>query len=97
MCMVLLLFEKAALFQKLKNSQNRLKFGRKNNKLGSKRISHFYEIDCDEIRYFHEGCGLKITDLNDDMRQYLLGCDTFRVLQRQNLNIPGSDRLGAGN
>ena len=24
-------------------------------------ISHFHRIDCDEIWYYHEGCGLKIT------------------------------------
>lgn len=29
--------------------------------LDAGEISHFHEIDCDEIWYFHEGCGMKIT------------------------------------
>ncbi len=28
-------------------------------------ISHFHRIDCDEIWYFHEGCGMEITTLID--------------------------------
>lgn len=28
-------------------------------------ISHFHQIDCDEIWYFHEGCGMKVTMLTD--------------------------------
>ena len=28
-------------------------------------ISHFHQIDCDEIWYHHEGCGLKITMIID--------------------------------
>ncbi len=28
-------------------------------------ISHFHRIDCDELWYHHEGCGLKITVLHD--------------------------------
>ncbi len=28
-------------------------------------ISHFHQIDCDEIWYHHEGCGLKITLIID--------------------------------
>ena len=28
-------------------------------------ISHFHVIDCDEIWYFHEGCGMKITMINE--------------------------------
>ena len=29
-------------------------------------VSQFHEIDCDEIWYFHEGCGMKITILTPD-------------------------------
>lgn len=37
-------------------------------------ISHFHQIDCDELWYFHEGCGLKITVLEDGRKQeYFLG------------------------
>lgn len=28
-------------------------------------LSHFHQIDCDEIWYYHEGCGMKITVLLD--------------------------------
>lgn len=39
-------------------------------------ISHFHQIDCDEIWYFHEGCGMKITVLADgEKKEYLLGND----------------------
>ena len=39
-------------------------------------ISHFHEIDCDEIWYYHEGCGIRITMLADNgIERYLLGCN----------------------
>ena len=39
-------------------------------------LSHFHQIDCEEIWYYHEGCGMKITVLSDNvMKQYLLGPD----------------------
>lgn len=42
--------------------------------LDGEEISHFHQIDCDEIWYYHEGCGMKITVLyNNVMREYLLG------------------------
>lgn len=31
--------------------------------LDGAELSHFHQIDCDEIWYFHEGCGLRITVL----------------------------------
>lgn len=40
-------------------------------------ISHFHQIDCDEIWYYHEGCGLRITVLmNGEKEELLLGPDT---------------------
>ena len=40
-------------------------------------VSHFHQIDCDEIWYYHEGCGMKITVLYDgEKKEYLLGPDT---------------------
>lgn len=38
-------------------------------------ISHFHVIDCDEIWYFHEGCGMKITmiDTNGKVASVSLG------------------------
>lgn len=34
--------------------------------LDSGEVSQFHQIDCDEIWYFHEGCGMKITILSQD-------------------------------
>ena len=37
-------------------------------------ISHFHQIDCDEIWYHHEGCALKITVLlGGEMSEEILG------------------------
>ena len=37
-------------------------------------ISHFHQIDCDELWYIHEGCGLKITSIEDGkLKEYYLG------------------------
>ncbi len=42
--------------------------------LRSGEISHFHQIDCDEIWYYHEGCGMRITVITDASRhEYLLG------------------------
>ena len=42
--------------------------------LAGKDVSHFHKIDCDEIWYFHEGCGLKIFVLqNGKLEEFLLG------------------------
>lgn len=42
--------------------------------LDSGEISHFHVIDCDEIWYYHEGCGMRITVLKDGQRkEHLLG------------------------
>lgn len=34
--------------------------------LGKEDISHFHVIDCDEIWYFHEGCGVELWLLNPE-------------------------------
>ncbi len=36
------------------------------------QISHLHRIDCDEVWYYHEGCGLKITVLRDGQKSTLL-------------------------
>ena len=42
--------------------------------LEADEVSHFHQIDCEEIWYFHEGCGMKITVITDDgMEEYILG------------------------
>ncbi|MCR5097164.1 MAG: cupin domain-containing protein [Erysipelotrichaceae bacterium] len=37
--------------------------------LDKDEISHFHQIDCDEIWYYHEGCGMKISVLKDGKRK----------------------------
>ena len=32
-------------------------------------VSQFHQIDCDEIWYFHEGCGMKITIVDPDGKE----------------------------
>ena len=47
--------------------------------LDSGEISHFHVIDCDEIWYFHEGCGMKITVLTESGKEaFLLGMNADR-------------------
>ncbi|MBO4383869.1 MAG: cupin domain-containing protein [Clostridia bacterium] len=42
--------------------------------LGKGGVSRLHEIDCDEIWYYHEGCGMKITALDkDEKKVFLLG------------------------
>ncbi len=37
-------------------------------------ISHFHQIDCDEIWYHHEGCGLKITMIIEEkVSEHIIG------------------------
>mgnify|MGYP002623799667 CR=1 FL=1 len=39
-------------------------------------ISHFHQLDCDEIWYYHAGCGMKIIVLRDGRaEEFLLGID----------------------
>ena len=39
-------------------------------------ISHFHQIDCDEIWYHHEGCSLKITMINEGkLSEQILGSE----------------------
>ncbi|MBQ7470435.1 MAG: cupin domain-containing protein [Pseudobutyrivibrio sp.] len=60
-------------------------------------ISHFHQIDCDEIWYFHEGCGMKVTMLTDEGKQeFLLGNDVEKG-QRAMVLIPKGAIFGAEN
>lgn len=44
--------------------------------LDGEEVSHFHQIDCDELWYYHEGGGLKITMLlQGELRTMLLGRD----------------------
>ena len=45
--------------------------------LDAGEVSHFHRIDCDELWYFHEGCGLIITVLDESGPERIaLGNDT---------------------
>ena len=60
-------------------------------------MSRFHVIDCDEIWYFHEGCGMKITVLADvSKEENLLGNDAERG-ERAMIVIPKGCVFGAEN
>ena len=60
-------------------------------------ISHFHEIDCDEIWYYHEGCGMRITLLaNGTKEEFLLGGDPERG-ERAMVVIPKGGIFAAEN
>lgn len=60
-------------------------------------ISHFHQIDCDEIWYFHEGCGMRIAVLSArGAETYLLGNDPERG-ERPMVVIPAGAIFGAEN
>ncbi len=65
--------------------------------LDAGEISHFHEIDCDEIWYYHEGCGMKITVLSDSGKEeYLLG-GNLQNGERAMVVIPTGCVFGAEN
>ena len=48
--------------------------------LEGKDISHFHQIDCDEIWFYHEGCSMRITMiLNGDLSRVVLGTGEGQV------------------
>ena len=61
-------------------------------------ISHFHQIDCDEIWYFHEGCGLKIITLTEEKgkEEFFLGNDIEHG-QKATIIIPKGAIFGAEN
>lgn len=45
-------------------------------------VSHFHQLDCDEIWYYHAGCGIKIFMLRDGkLDEILLGIDAEKNQQ----------------
>ena len=59
--------------------------------------SQFHQIDCEELWFCHEGCGLKITVLRDGaMEEYLLGPDVEHG-QRAMVRIPKDAVFSAEN
>ncbi len=60
-------------------------------------ISHFHQIDCDEIWYYHAGCGMKIYVLQDNvLKEYLLGMNTEKN-ERPMVIIPAGGIFAAEN
>ena len=60
-------------------------------------VSRFHQIDCDEVWYFHEGCGLKITVLADGSKEELrLGSDPERG-ERAMVVVPAGSVFAAEN
>lgn len=65
--------------------------------LESGEISHFHVIDCDEIWYYHEGCGMRITVLKDGKKEeHLLGMNNHQG-QCPMVVIPKGCMFGAEN
>ncbi|MBR6185157.1 MAG: cupin domain-containing protein [Clostridia bacterium] len=60
-------------------------------------ISHFHQIDCDEIWYYHEGCGMKITVLRDGMMETVCLGAREREGQRAAVMIPKGAIFAAEN
>ena len=65
--------------------------------LDAGEVSRLHRIDCDEIWYFHEGCGMKITVLEGkEKREFLLGGDVSRG-GRASVVISGGSVFAAEN
>ncbi len=68
--------------------------------LGKEDISHFHVIDCDEIWYFHEGCGVELWLLNPESktagcrRLYtLMSCATMPNFHYEGFRLTGQEEL----
>ncbi len=60
-------------------------------------ISHFHQIDCDEVWYYHEGCGLKISSIYEGkLEEHLLG-PNYKDGQRAMVIIPKGAVFAAEN
>lgn len=60
-------------------------------------VSHFHQLDCDEIWYYHAGCGMKIFILRDGkLEEHLLGIDIKRNEQLM-IVIPAGSIFAAEN
>lgn len=60
-------------------------------------ISHFHQLDSDEIWFYHEGCGMRITVITSSTRdEYLLGSN-FENDERVMVSIPKGAIFAAEN
>ena len=65
--------------------------------LGRGEVSRLHEIDCDEIWYYHEGCGMRIIAIEKgEMKEYLLGRNAERG-ERAMAVIPAGTVFAAEN
>ena len=65
--------------------------------LDAGEVSRFHQIDCDEIWYFHEGCGMRIIAFEgNEKREYLLGENVCEG-QRASVVIPKGSIFAAEN
>lgn len=65
--------------------------------LDAGEVSQFHQIDCDELWFFHEGCGVRIMALHDGcVAEYLLGPDCENG-QRAMVAIPKGAIFSAEN
>ena len=65
--------------------------------LDGEEISHFHEIDCDEIWYYHEGCGMRVTMLWEGRTERLLLGPDLAAGQRQAVVLPAGSVFAAEN
>ena len=65
--------------------------------LESGEVSRFHEIDCDEIWYYHEGCGMKITMLTECGRKEILLGKAVQEGEREMVVIPKGSIFAAEN
>ena len=60
-------------------------------------VSHFHQIDCDEIWYYHAGCGMKIISLRGgNVEEFFLGVDPKRG-QQPMIVVPAGTIFAAEN
>ena len=60
-------------------------------------LSHFHEIDCEELWYHHEGCAVRITSIFDGkIEQFYLGSDIDKS-ERAMIAIPKGAIFAAEN
>ena len=65
--------------------------------LDGRELSHFHEIDCDELWFYHAGCGLRLILLDKSVRrEILLGTDVEKG-QRVLAVIPAGTVFAAEN
>ncbi len=65
--------------------------------LDVQEISHFHQIDCDEIWYYHEGCGMKVTILTPEGKKELFLGNDFAAGQEAMVVIHKGEIFAAEN